>query len=81
MFGDGLDSWIIFKSSRLSRVVILTNEYVNICSNISAILQIYLCSIGLIARFLMSLIRIERNLFSHAKYRSIYYYFSTQIKC
>lgn len=31
MFGDGLESWIIFKSSRLSRVVILTNEYVNIC--------------------------------------------------
>lgn len=56
MFGDGPDSCIIFKSSRLSRAnvsraVILINEYVNTCKYISAILQIYLHNIVSVARF------------------------------
>lgn len=49
MFGDGPDgSCIIFKSSRLSRAVILINKYVNKCKY----LQYYkfICSIVLGSR-------------------------------
>lgn len=79
MFGDGLYSWIIFKSTRLSRVVILTNEYVNICKyfrNTNLFMQHrFDCAI-------FDVVNSHRNVIYLVMLNiEAYYYFSIQTKC